>query len=297
MSTSRNNVCLALASVIFTIGIIGSATALELPEQQPDDSPALGKVNLVLYYESLCPGCSAFITGEVSRAHKSIPELFSLEFVPYGNAHESKEEGGAVSCQHGERECLGNKIHACAIHVFSNAGKDAVNNITPFILCMENEWDRSDHGEKCAKKLNLDPNGDIGRCVKNDRLSNKLIHINAVRTSKLSPPHNYVPWLTVKDAQSKREVHNEEDQEAMMEDLVQFICQRYAFQDALPAACKQQKASAPELLGKANGFSASLGEYFHRVPSLIAHVWHNAISLFRPKESGPVANTVCYQQH
>lgn len=49
------------------------------------------KVNLSLYYESLCPACRSFIVDELAAAlfdpDKDLISITNLRLVPYGNAH------------------------------------------------------------------------------------------------------------------------------------------------------------------------------------------------------------------
>ena len=43
-------------------------------------------VNLTLYYETLCPDCRGFMTGQVWTAYNSVASIMNLTLVPYGNA-------------------------------------------------------------------------------------------------------------------------------------------------------------------------------------------------------------------
>ncbi|XP_047099987.1 gamma-interferon-inducible lysosomal thiol reductase-like isoform X2 [Schistocerca piceifrons] len=43
-------------------------------------------VEVGVYYESLCPCCQSFITGQLASAYTEAPELMNLTLVPYGNA-------------------------------------------------------------------------------------------------------------------------------------------------------------------------------------------------------------------
>jgi hypothetical protein len=43
-------------------------------------------VNVTLYHESLCPDCVNFITTELWKAFTTVPNIFTITMVPYGNA-------------------------------------------------------------------------------------------------------------------------------------------------------------------------------------------------------------------
>jgi interferon gamma-inducible protein 30 len=72
------------------------------------------KLSIKVYYESLCPGCSQFISEQMNIAlsAKGVLDVIDLHLVPYGNAKES-EVGGkfAYTCQHGAMVC-----HTCEIN-------------------------------------------------------------------------------------------------------------------------------------------------------------------------------------
>lgn len=44
------------------------------------------KVNISLYYESLCPYSMAFIMGQASKAYNKVGSIMNLEMIPFGNA-------------------------------------------------------------------------------------------------------------------------------------------------------------------------------------------------------------------
>ena len=43
-------------------------------------------VKIGFYYETLCPDCKHFMKTQLYPAYKAIPQLFTTDFVPYGNA-------------------------------------------------------------------------------------------------------------------------------------------------------------------------------------------------------------------
>jgi hypothetical protein len=72
------------------------------------------RVNLSIYYETLCPDCRQFIANQVWNAYQSILDIVNITFVPYGNAKELYRPETKLYqyyCQHGADECYGNLIH------------------------------------------------------------------------------------------------------------------------------------------------------------------------------------------
>ena len=79
----------------------------------------VNEVTIDLYMESECPGCMAFVNGELKRAlaTKDFQKIAKIQVFPYGNAHQSQNADGTWSftCQHGPTECYGNLLEVCAM--------------------------------------------------------------------------------------------------------------------------------------------------------------------------------------
>lgn len=76
--------------------------------------PAAKKVNLSLYYESLCPYSARFIVNQLDKIFSNgLISIVDLQLFPYGNAKVLSD--GEIICQHGSYECLLNTVEACAI--------------------------------------------------------------------------------------------------------------------------------------------------------------------------------------
>ena len=78
-------------------------------------------VHLDLYYETLCPDCTEFISGQMYPAWEKLKNtgIFTLKLYPFGNAREFVYANGTLGykCQHGDKECRGNFLEACVIKV------------------------------------------------------------------------------------------------------------------------------------------------------------------------------------
>jgi len=202
---------------------------------------AADKISVALYYESLCPYCRKFIVDQLYPAFNSdLGKYFSITLYPYGNAHEtSDDKGGYVyKCQHGERECQLNMVEACAIDFF---GPDNMASIMDFHKCLENpmtnaneDWSTCSQSDKFTLEVKACSVGDKGM---------GLMHCTAEATSKLEPPHNYVPWVTV----------NGKHNDAAEDNLVRTLCSLLSDStSATVTSCSQAHAHMEEE-GRASG--------------------------------------------
>jgi interferon gamma-inducible protein 30 len=194
-----------------------------------DNAP---KVELALYYESLCPDCQQFIAEQLYPTYTKIGEIFNLTLIPYGNDFESKEGGQwKFDCQHGKEECVGNVIETCAISLLKN-----ITVSFPFVHCFEkniNDKDPHTVAKQCAEDLDIDYSP-IDAC-QSGSLGNRLEHEMALKTDALEPKHNYVPWITLNGK------HTEKIQDEAEDNLLKLVCEYYT--GPKPSACKDVHAS------------------------------------------------------
>ncbi|XP_054780723.1 gamma-interferon-responsive lysosomal thiol protein-like [Prosopis cineraria] len=181
------------------------------------------KVNLALYYETLCPDSQSFILDHLVRVFDTdLKFIVNLHLVPFGNAR-IFPHNKTVNCQHGSLECYYNTIEACALKVWP------LTLNFPFIHCVETRLHQKDKDtnvwQLCANHLGLNP-GSIKKCCTTG-LGNKLILHNAEETSKLNPPLKYLPWVTVNDEPLFRDYNN----------VINYICNAYRG-NPKPSACK-----------------------------------------------------------
>ncbi|XP_076925181.1 gamma-interferon-responsive lysosomal thiol protein-like [Bidens hawaiensis] len=149
------------------------------------------KVQVTVYYESLCPYCENFIVNYLIDVFtEGIDAIADVKLYPYGNA--KVNSNGNITCQHGENECLLNTVEACAINTWPD-----VHDHFPFIFCVERYlyYDKFDKWESCFEELSLDPTP-VKECYTSG-LGNKLELQYADVTNSLQPPKKYVPWVVV----------------------------------------------------------------------------------------------------
>jgi len=183
-------------------------------------------VKVELFYESLCPGCRHFILTQLWPTYQALKDtdILDIKLYPYGNARERKNgEKWEFTCQHGPEECQVNLIETCALHQMSHP-----DQFMEYIHCIESDPSMA-NARQCADKLKIefDP---ISSCY-NGSQGNHLQHEVAEATDALNPPHKYVPWVLGNG------VHNNEVEEAMLSDLLGWVCESY--KGSKPVACNR----------------------------------------------------------
>lgn len=194
----------------------------------PDDAP---KIELALYYESLCPDCQLFIRQQLYPTYLKVSDIINLTLVPYGNAEERKiGDKWVFQCQHGPKECEGNLIETCAISLLKD-----ISASLPFVYCFEKNIEGSEEpttvAQSCAKSLKIDYDS-IEACVSGP-LGNELEHKMAAMTDALEPQHQYVPWVTVNGK------HTEKIQNMAQRNLLKLVCEYYT--GPKPKDCEKQE--------------------------------------------------------
>uniref|UniRef100_A0A1B6GR66 Saposin A-type domain-containing protein n=1 Tax=Cuerna arida TaxID=1464854 RepID=A0A1B6GR66_9HEMI len=122
-------------------------------------------LTLTLYYESYCGDCILFIENQLSVAWQLFQDNIWLDMVPFGKAKKInlRDPGSKYSCQHGPKECLGNKLHACAIlQACGESGTlkcapEQLSHVIDYILCAEKIPNQHKATLQCAKSQSLDP--------------------------------------------------------------------------------------------------------------------------------------------
>jgi interferon gamma-inducible protein 30 len=178
------------------------------------------RVQIYLYFESLCPGCRQFITGSFKEAiyTADFDKICDYKIFPYGNAHQRQVgDEWVFTCQHGEDECYGNLLENCALKYIP------FNENYKYVICLEeiidsvSGWDEA--AQQCATEFGIDLKP-IYSCIQGKE-GNELVHETADATDALNPPHKYVPWVTYDGT------HTSASETAIENNMVQFACQNY----------------------------------------------------------------------
>jgi len=215
---NNNTLCskkglLVLISIFLSLNI---ATAVA------QDAPP---VNVALYYDSLSPDSKKVIITQIAPTYAKLASsgILNLELVPYGNSQE-KYVGGQwyFQCQGGATECLGNRIHSCAIHY------NSLNTaLIPFETCLMHYGSTMTNAKYCADVNKLEYT-QIESCV-NGSKGSEVQHEMALKTLALNPSHAYVPWFTLNG------YHTDEIQSELSNNMLEYVCYRYT--GIKPAAC------------------------------------------------------------
>ncbi|CAA2969913.1 gamma-interferon-inducible lysosomal thiol reductase [Olea europaea subsp. europaea] len=149
------------------------------------------KVNLSLYYESLCPYCASFIVNELVKVFKTdLISIVNLRLVPWGNTQISPNN--TWICQHGIDECQLDVAEACAIRLWPS-----VETHFKFIYCIErlHLMNRHTEWQSCFGAAGFNPTA-LRNCYING-LGYQIEIEYADETARLNPPHRFVPWVLV----------------------------------------------------------------------------------------------------
>ncbi|XP_063241951.1 GILT-like protein 1 isoform X2 [Bacillus rossius redtenbacheri] len=186
-------------------------------------------VKVSVFYESLCPDSIRFIDEQLYPTWTNLTEKYlSVDFIPYGKAsHRSADGRWSFSCQHGDTECRGNEVQACALRQLRNSSSQRVE----FVHCAMADGYPPAAGPKCANNLNIsyDP---IEECS-NGQEGETLLAEMGDRTHEFRPKIAFIPTIAVYG------VYSEEDQRDSLTNFLAVVC-RYISGDK-PAACRPGK--------------------------------------------------------
>ncbi|XKL66163.1 hypothetical protein PGB90_009583 [Kerria lacca] len=173
-------------------------------------------LNITVFYESLCPDSIDFFKNQFSRNWRSFYGYLNVELVPYGKANQTKSKSGnyQFTCQHGEDECFGNRIQACAI---SKMYKEHRKQLFGFISCyMSHYTNQEKNGPKCASKYNVSWMV-LKRCANGKEGFNLLAKLGN-RTHNFKPKITYIPTIVFNN------MYDEDDNYVAASDLKSLLC-------------------------------------------------------------------------
>lgn len=172
------------------------------------------------FFETGCPDSQNFIENSLKPVVDHLSNYVDIELYPFGKAHiasKSRKDtiatlAGAAknvdtnpalrklhfACQHGRKECEGNKLALCAI---SSAGGPANSAVAyPFIKCLMGVFWQKDKWPACAKRTSPGaPTWDVLNSCAHGSQGARLFLEAGVKTATLNQktPFPYVPWVVV----------------------------------------------------------------------------------------------------
>ncbi|XP_019865840.1 GILT-like protein 1 [Aethina tumida] len=148
------------------------------------------KLNVDVLYESLCPDSLRFITEQLYPAWSDISPYVNINFVPFGKSS-SLQNGSEFVCQHGPRECRGNRLMSCALARIPDQTQQ-VEYVNCFMkVYRKNRKNSEEDGRQCAEKINLDVN-DVNACY--NSLEGTQLQLNAEKSTVRILP-KFVPTV------------------------------------------------------------------------------------------------------
>ncbi|XP_022912786.1 GILT-like protein 1 isoform X2 [Onthophagus taurus] len=111
-------------------------------------------LRIEVYFESLCPDSSNFIKYQLYPAWDLIKNHVDIRFIPFGKS-KSYKNGLIFHCQHGQRECEGNKMMSCGLSRLIDQ-TDQVRFIECFMTAFKKvRWNKNEFGRQCFDQIGL----------------------------------------------------------------------------------------------------------------------------------------------
>lgn len=174
------------------------------------------KLKLGVFIESLCPDSRRFFVRQLVPTYRLIGDLFEPNIVPFGHAR--VQSSTRMICQHGQRECQGNRRMACIRARATNTSQQVET-----IGCLfENQSTPKECVERNMANVTWKDIDDCSGAPESMRMMEQF----EKETGRVS----YIPHLTLDGR------HDEAIQEGAEHDLKNFICKNY--QGSKPQACK-----------------------------------------------------------
>lgn len=171
---------------------------------------------IYVYYESLCPDSQAFVTKQLYPTMKNLKDFVDLKLIPFGkSSYKTQGSETLFDCHHGEIECYGNKIHACAI---SHIQVDSFQNehtreslIVDYITCLMSGVSKDESyasfAKDCADRTRVKKFDSIENCANSTEGSDLLKEMGEL-TNKFEYPLKSVPTITIREVSSRVSLNN-----------------------------------------------------------------------------------------
>ncbi|KAF2883191.1 hypothetical protein ILUMI_22966, partial [Ignelater luminosus] len=112
------------------------------------------KLSVEILYESLCPDSIRFIKEQLYPVWKELSPYINIKFVPFGKSA-SYENGAKFICQHGPKECLGNRIQSCVLNALQDQNVQ-VEYVSCFMdVYKKHQRNEQEFGQSCAAKVGI----------------------------------------------------------------------------------------------------------------------------------------------
>ncbi|XP_063924211.1 GILT-like protein 1 [Zophobas morio] len=208
------------------------------------------RVNVAVYYESLCPDSIKFFTQQLYPSLQgNLSQYVNLTLLPYGKSKTTQEitDHYDFTCHHGPAECTGNRLQVCALHLIDGGKKTpnlGYNKITTaFINCLMDKvkpnGDQTEFPTKECAQINSVPNlADIENCA-NDVEGSRYLNDAGILTGALTPPLTSVPTI-VFNKQFKQD-----DNELAQSNFVKALCMY--IDGEKPAECLKNSADSARI--------------------------------------------------
>ncbi len=179
----------------------------------------ISTLTIDVYYESLCPGCSKFISQNFKNyLDKNKLNTTIINFIPAGFSNEtynSSSKRYEFKCHHGPNECYGNIVSACFIDILGRV------NSYKYLVCLETIASRLQGNFTKAIDMCTRDSPQLKELVNecaNGEQGNKLIHFNIQRTK--TDKMEYVPYITVNG------VFSEKVGDSILKNLYEYLCSK-----------------------------------------------------------------------
>ncbi|KAG8312518.1 hypothetical protein J6590_023125, partial [Homalodisca vitripennis] len=173
-------------------------------------------VKLSIYYEAECHQSRDFFNKQLWPHWADLEEGVKLELVPYGKANHTEYDGQWLfQCDHGESECLANKLHACVIKKLQTHPTKMIK----CIKCLMTKKDQLSSLSDCLNEIFLKAETDkYWECLLSPETDELLVK-HGDRTHKMFTHLDSTPKIVFNDKFRPRESYEAQ------KDFTKPICQ------------------------------------------------------------------------